>query len=95
MIIEEKDFKLELNEFNDRFDLYLLVVINANKPDKRREEFKIVGYDMRLETCIHKIINYRLKNKVETISLYTYLQSYRSIKNELIKDLDQINVPKK
>ena len=66
MIIEGEDFKMELVDNSlICFDLELLHVVNAKDPAKRREEFQNAGYGMSRETCILKIIHYRLKNKKE------------------------------
>lgn len=89
MIIEEKDFRLEYEEAGNRFDLYLLQIVNAKDADKRREEFKLHGYGMTMEHALKVIINTRLKNKKEVFTLKEYLQDYRAeIKS--LKDL--INV---
>ena len=59
MVIEESDFKLEYEENSNKFDLYLLHTINAKDEEKRRDEFKIDGYGVSLESAIKRIINYR------------------------------------
>jgi hypothetical protein len=89
VVIEENDFKLELTEY-DRFNLYLLHVVNAKKADKRREEFKIVGYDMRLETCLHKIIIHRIKNSLEVTTLKEYLKEYKK-EHQSLKNLAKMD----
>ena len=73
MIIEEKDFKLSQIDSFDRFDLELLHIINAKNSEKRREEFKIEGYSMSLETCLQRIINYRLSNKQDVYYINIHL----------------------
>ena len=83
MIIEEPDFRLEMNESNDRFDLELLHVINAKIPEKRREEFKEAGYSMTLDTCLQKIINYRIARKIETSNLCEYVKTYKEERQKL------------
>lgn len=83
MIIEEKDFKLELNELNSKFDLYLLQVINAKSEEKRREEFQLEGYGMSLETCFRYIINYRIQKEHEIMSLREYVLAYKKEKEDL------------
>lgn len=82
MIIEEDDFKLEGDI--DRFDLYLLKTINAKDPTKKREELTLVGYDMYLETCLKKIIMYRLGRKQDAYTLQKLLKDYK-------KEVDKIN----
>ena len=83
MIIEEKDFLLELNPNGSRFDLSLLYVVNAKNPEKRREEFKLVGYGMHLESCFRTIINHRIASRHEVLSLKKYIEEYKKEKDEL------------
>ena len=77
MIIEESDFKLEYDEASNWFDLYLLHIVNPKDADKRREEFKIAGYGMPLDSALRRIINYRLEKKFEVLTLKQYLKEYR------------------
>lgn len=89
MIVKEHDFELELNEGCIKFDLSILYVVNAKKEDKKREEMKLVGYGMTLETCLHYIINYRLSQKKDVYSLKEYLDEF---KNEMKKLSDIANM---
>lgn len=87
MIIQEDDFKLELNDSCfDRYSLELIQVINAKDPVKRREEFKEAGFDMTLETCLNKIINYRISRKKEVYTLKDYIIAYK-IEREILSNL--------
>ena len=82
MVIEESDFKLEYEENSNKFDLYLLHIINAKDEDKRREEFKIDGYGISLESAIKRIINYRLEKRLNVTTLKDYLlQDKEELKN--------------
>ena len=87
MIIEEKDFRLEYEEAGNRFDLYLLQIVNAKDADKRREEFKLHGYGMTMEHALKVIINTRLKNKKEVFHYIVYKKlifaKVTHIKNDL------------
>lgn len=89
MIIQEEDFKLELNDSCfDRYTLELIYVVNAKDPTKRREEFKEAGYDMTLETCLNKIINYRISKRQEVYTLKDYMIAYKAervLLSELVK----------
>ncbi len=87
MTIEEKDFTLEYNDTNSKFDLYLLHVVNAKDETKRREELKIEGYGMSLESCFRNIINYRIDKNHEILSLKEYIEEYRKEKDELMRVL--------
>lgn len=89
MIIQEEDFKLELNDSSfDRYSLELMYVVNAKDPVKRREEFKEAGFDMTLETCLNKIINYRISRKQEVYTFHSYMAAYKAerlLLSELVK----------
>ena len=86
MVIEESDFKLEYEENNNKFDLYLLHIINAKDEDKRREEFKIDGYGISLESAIKRIINYRLEKRLNVTTLKDYLLQYK----EELKNIENL-----
>ena len=86
MVIEESDFKLEYEENSNKFDLYLLHIINAKDEDKRREEFKIDGYGMSLESAIKRIINYRLEKRLNVTTLKDYLLQYK----EELKNIENL-----
>lgn len=42
------------------------------------------GYDMKLETCIEKIVKLELLDKQETVDLKTFLTEYDKAKQELL-----------
>ena len=88
MVIEEEDFKMELVEDSNRYDLYTIYVVNAKIPEKRREELKLIGYAMSIEKCIDLIIMNRLKKKKEIYSLKEFISEY---KEETKKLRDSIN----
>ena len=92
MIIEEKDFKLEFDEGCKRFDFYLLHVVNAKNPEKRREEFKLEGYSMLLESIIPRVINYRLNKKLDVVTLKEYLSEYKKEFDEFKQTLKSLNL---
>lgn len=83
MVIQEKDFLLEYDEDNNRFDLSLLYVKNAKNPEKRVEEFKIYGYGMTLDSCLSTIINIRISKKFTVLTLKEYLKEYRELVSEV------------
>ena len=90
MVIEEEDFKLEFNDINHKFDLYLMYVVNAKNPEKRREEFKLFGYGMSLKNCMDKIINKRISTENEVLSLKEYVKLYKEELDKLAKIVDLI-----
>lgn len=83
MIIKESDFEMELVEDSTRYDLSISYVVHAKDPEKRREELKLIGYAMPLETCIDLIILHRLKRKQEVYCLKTFLLEYKKESAEL------------
>ena len=95
MVIEEKDFKLEYIEDYDRWDVYLLKVINAKDASKRREEMTLMAYGSTFESALKRIINYRLSRKEETISIKSYLNEYSKEVANLSKLIDLGDLCKK
>ena len=85
MIIEEDDFKMELNEGKIKFDLSIKSVINAKNPEKRKEEFKKVAHGMTREWCMEHIINHRISRKYDSISMKNYLQEFKKERESLKK----------
>jgi hypothetical protein len=62
-IIQGSDFVLKcLDEASEHYDLYLLKVVNKGK-ENQKYEFKIYGYGMTIETCMKKIIQYRVRKR--------------------------------
>lgn len=82
--IEESDFKLTQVSDNSNFwDLELLYTIRPKGKDPR-EEFKVAGYGMTMESCIKKIINHRIAKKhPETINMKTYFTEYKQMVKEV------------
>lgn len=97
MTIQEEDFKLEFDESCYRFDLYLPHVVNASNEDKKRIEFKIVSNSSTIENCIKKIINYRINNSSDFLTMKEYLQLYKSEADKLLNlfEIDYESVFKK
>ena len=83
MVIEETDFKLEIADDNLTYDLSLLYVINAKDIEKRREEFKTTDYNLQLETCLRKIINYRLSKRIDVTSFAEYVEEFKDERKKL------------
>lgn len=84
MKIEGEDFLMEYDEGCNKFDLSIMYVKNAKNPEKRSEELKLYGYGMTMESCIRKIINYRLSKTKDIYSLQEYIKEYR-------KEIDKIH----
>ncbi|MDA3854954.1 MAG: hypothetical protein PF569_01750 [Candidatus Woesearchaeota archaeon] len=85
MIIEESDFKIE---GEDTFDLYLIKIVNAKDPDKKREEFRNIGHDMAIENCIKRIVIDRVNKKQDVYSLKEFLNSYKKEVKKIASLLD-------
>lgn len=87
MEIVEKDFKLTpISNDSPFFDLELLQVIKPRGKESR-EEFKISGYGLTLETAIKKIAMNRIsKNyKDEAITLKQFYTEFKKETEDLIK----------
>lgn len=81
MVIQGDFFRLTPSgEHSLLFDLELLHTV---KGKNSREEYKIAGYGISLETAIKKCIQYALNNKFEVLTLKEYLHEYRKMQKEL------------
>lgn len=87
MTIEDKDYRLtpSTNDAANFWDLELLVTIKPKGATVGRQEFKLVGYGMPLESCLRRIINYRIihKHGADSITLEQYMKEF----NRLLKEL--------
>lgn len=87
MEIVEKDFKLTpVSEDSYFFDLELLQVIKPRGKESR-EEFKISGYGLTLDTAIKKIAMNRVckNHKDEAINLKQFYTEFKEEIKDLIK----------
>ena len=83
------DERFKLNQTTgDRFDLVEIVERKKKNSEDTYSAESVVGYDMRIESCISRIISERLKNKKETVSLKQFLEEYKKEKEELTKQLN-------
>ena len=81
MVIQGDFFRLTPSgEHSLLFDLELLHTV---KGKNTREEYKIAGYGIPLESAIKKCIQYALNNKFEVLSLKEYLYEYKKMQKEL------------
>lgn len=81
MIIEENDFRLESVTDSDlMFDLELLHTVKP-KGGEERQEFKIDGYGLPLESAIKHIVQYRISkgNKEGSLTMSRYLEEFKKI----------------
>ena len=63
MIIEDIDYRLtQINENSLLWDLELLHTIKP-KGKESRQEFKISGYGLTLESAMKKVVAYRIHNR--------------------------------
>lgn len=88
MTIQEEDFRMILGGGN-LWDLELTKVVRP-KGGEPRVEFKPEGYGMPLESCIKRIINKRISDKKETLSLKEYVEEYKQQVDELKKLFNQM-----
>lgn len=86
MIIKETDFILESVSDSKMFDLQLLRTIRP-KGGEERQEFKVAGYGLRLDTAMQWIIQHRInvKHGDEALTMKEYLQEYKQIFEEIKK----------
>lgn len=83
MTIQEEDFKLtSCGGF--LWDLELAKTIRP-KNGEPRVEFKPEGYGMTLESCLRRIINKRISDKKDVLSLKEYADQFKKHLDELKK----------
>lgn len=88
MIIEEPDFRLtQISEGSCFWDLELLYTIKP-KGKESRQEFKVCGYGLTMNSAIKRIANFRISQKhtEDSLTMKQYLKEY----NEIIKELSNI-----
>ena len=97
MKIEEPDFIMEqsTDSASGIFDLYVLQEIKSKT--NPRKEMKLVGYGIKLSSCIKHLCHYRATNKLnkDTATLNEYMTALMESKDELMKIFDEINLPKR
>lgn len=81
MIIQGPDYKMTLCNGHS-WDLELLHE-SKSKSGEGKSEFKVYGYGMSMESCLKRIIHYRMDKKVSVLDLKGYLDEY----NKLLKEL--------
>jgi hypothetical protein len=69
-----------LSPYEIQVDDYSYTVIDSTKTGNN-----FCGSFTRLENAVNKVIQYQLANKRETYSLNSFIESYKSIKENLAK----------
>lgn len=89
MIIQGNFYRIEpINDTSPLWDLYLLRKVNSKT--NPREEFKLEGYGMPLDSAIGRIIRYAINSKYgkdEITTLKEYLNVFKQIKEEIYKEV--------
>lgn len=82
------DERFQLNQSSpNRFDLVEKVVRQKKDSEDTYEAENILGYDMKIESCINTIISEKLKTKEETVTLKQFLEEYKKEKEQLLKTI--------
>lgn len=90
MNIEYKNYLIKQTE-SGRFDLVKkyqkekVDKVTRQKTGEVEEAFEDLGYDMRLENCINRIILEELKKKEKTTDLKTFLEEFKTQKDLLLQ----------
>lgn len=83
-------YKLTSIDDNSPFwDLELLKQIKSKT--NPRQEYVNAGYGMTLESAISRIIQFAITSKYNTTTLGEYLKEYKSIKDEITKEVNGAN----
>lgn len=86
--IEELDFIMEQDtEGMAMWDLSLLTSKKSGK-NKGQEEMTLIAYGIPFDSCIKRIINYRISKKQSTYDLKSYFQAYNEELKKLTKYID-------
>jgi len=75
----------ELESISDDALLFDLKLVYHIKGSNERDELRVAGYGMPLDTCIKKICNYLIsqKHQNEVISLQQYFNDFKLVWNEI------------
>lgn len=89
MIIQGNFYRIEpINDTSPLWDLYLLRKVNSKT--NPREEFRLEGYGMPLDSAIGRIIRYAINSKYgkdEITTLKEYLNVFKQIQEEIYKEV--------
>lgn len=89
MIIQGNFYRIEpINDNSPLWDLYLLRKVNSKT--NPREEFRLEGYGMPLDSAIGRIIRYAINSKYgkdEITTLKEYLNVFKQIQEEIYKEV--------
>lgn len=79
-----------INEFTPKYDLELLYDIGGKNP---RQEFKITGYGLPLESAIQRIIIYAVNKKLkdDIVTLKQFLDEYKKEADSIRRELGGID----
>jgi len=87
MEIEIKNWVIKPVSEYERYDLYRKVTRKNKDTGEEYQSTKDLGYGMKLEMCIERIIHEELRDKEQTQELQEFLQSYIKERDELLKEL--------
>jgi len=59
-----------------------------NKDGEATEKYRVLGYDMRLESCIHYLIMNEMHNKSDEVSLRKFVSKYKDGISEIKKIIE-------
>ena len=79
-----KNYTLEPED--RRFNLYKAVTRTKEATGEKYDSQDSLGYGMSLDHCIETIITDSLADKQETLTLRQYIDEYKKLKTEVLKD---------
>lgn len=82
MIITFRDYIMEADK-EGGFHLRKKVIATSKETGEKYETEDTIGYNMRLESCIKKIIHLNHCTKEETMSLKEYIKEYKEELNRI------------
>lgn len=95
MEIKIKDWVIKPVSEYERYDLHRKVTRKNKTTGKEYEATNDIGYGMKLEMCVERIIHEELREKRETQELHEFLQSYIKERDELLTELKKFKNERK
>lgn len=82
MTIKEQDFMIEKIPDMNFYNLSFSTVVNQGK-DNERIEYKVVAYGIPFHTCIETIVDRRMRDITEEMTIKEYVNRYKEEVNKI------------
>lgn len=82
MKIKEEDFIIEKIQDQNFFNLSFNTIVKK-KDGTEKSEYKIIAYGIPFNTCIKKIVDYRMRSKEGECTIKEYVKLYEQEVNKI------------